>query len=131
MSFKDSKKKILSTMNSEVMTLASEDAFAVYVDDGYESVEGYTQYSQYTDDKYSMVDTNKNITMDSSQINITQEKNSQYIPFQMPRYYDGIDFGSDCFGKRFDRLYYRSISGDHRPDTGKSIPAYRSIQRIY
>lgn len=61
-------------MNSEVMTLASEDAFAVYVDDGYESVEGYTQYSQYTDDKYSMVDTNKNITMDSSQINITQEK---------------------------------------------------------
>jgi len=47
------------------------------------------------------------------------------------QYYDGIDFGSDCFGKRFDRLYYRSISGDHRPDTGKSIPAYRSIQRIY
>lgn len=94
MSFKDSKKKILSTMNSEVMTLASEDAFAVYVDDGYESVEGYTQYSQYTDDKYSMVDTNKNITMDSSQINITQEKNSQYIPFQMPRYYDGIDLSA-------------------------------------
>lgn len=94
MSFKDSKKKILSTMNSEVATLASEDDFAVYVDDGYESVEGYTQYSQYTDDKYSMVDTNKNITMDSSQINITQEKNSQYIPFQMPRYYDGIDLSA-------------------------------------
>ena len=47
------------------------------------------------------------------------------------QYYDGIDFGSDCFGKCFDRLYYRSISGDHRPDTGKSISAYRSIQRIY
>ena len=94
MSFKDSKKKILSTMNSEVMTLASEDDFAVYDDDGYESVEGYTQYSQYTDDKYSMVDTNKNITMDSSQINITQEKNSQYIPFQMPRFYDGIDLSA-------------------------------------
>ena len=94
MSFKDSKKKILSTMNSEVMTLASEDDFAVYADDGYESVEGYTQYSQYTDDKYSMVDTNKNITMDSSQINITQEKNSQYIPFQMPRFYDGIDLSA-------------------------------------
>ncbi len=94
MSFKDSKKKILSTMNSEVMALASEDDFAVYADDGYESVEGYTQYSQYTDDKYSMVDTNKNITMDSSQINITQEKNSQYIPFQMPRFYDGIDLSA-------------------------------------
>ena len=74
------------------MTLSSEnDEIAVYAGDDYEIVSGYDRYNQYTDDKYSTVDNNKNITMDSSQINITQETNSQYIPFQIPRYYDGID----------------------------------------
>lgn len=29
--------------------------------------------------------------MDDSQINLTQEDNSQFIPFEMPRYYDGVD----------------------------------------
>ena len=91
MSFKDSIKKY-NMANSNVMTLSSEnDEIAVYAGDDYEIVSGYDRYNQYTDDKYSTVDNNKNITMDSSQINITQETNSQYIPFQIPRYYDGID----------------------------------------
>lgn len=92
MSFKDTKRKAMAT-NPEIMTLASvhdNDTVAVYSDD-YRIISGYDQYSQYVDEKYSTVDTNKNITMDSSQINITQESNSQYIPFQIPRYYDGID----------------------------------------
>ena len=46
---------------------------------------------EYHDDNYSNVDQQKNITLDSSQFNITQEQNSQYIPFKMPRYYDGFD----------------------------------------
>lgn len=52
----------------------------------------YTYYNdEYTDEKISTVDENKNISLNTSQINLTQEKNSQYIPFQIPRYYDGFD----------------------------------------
>ena len=54
----------------------------------------YVWYDNYTDDKLSYIDTNKNITVDSSQINISQEENSQFIPFEMNRYYDGIDLST-------------------------------------
>ena len=60
-------------------------------DDNYTRSEKYKWYYQYSDDNYSRVDENKNIVVDSNQINITQENNSQYIPFQMARRYDGID----------------------------------------
>ena len=51
----------------------------------------YTWYDQYSDEAVSRIDKNKNITIDASQINISQEENSQFIPFEMPRYYDGFD----------------------------------------
>ena len=51
----------------------------------------YDWYEEYTDDKISSVDKNKNITVDPTQINISQEENSQFIPFEMSRYYDGYD----------------------------------------
>ena len=57
----------------------------------YESTEGNTKGRRYFDDNYSIVDEKKNIKIDPSQINLTQETNSQYIPFIMPRYFDGID----------------------------------------
>ena len=47
--------------------------------------------NEYSDDSFSVVDKNKNITLSSEQINLTQEKNSQYIPFEIARYYDGFD----------------------------------------
>lgn len=46
---------------------------------------------EYKDDNFSVVDENKNIVLNQNQINITQEQNSQYIPFKMPRRYDGFD----------------------------------------
>ena len=103
MSFKDVKRKAMAMAEApEVMTLASVDdgmaidERAVYDDEistysnDYEYVNGYSRVN-HTDERYSTIDDQKNITMDSSQINITQESNSQYIPFKMPRYYDGID----------------------------------------
>lgn len=51
----------------------------------------YAWFDEFTDDKISYVDENKDITIDNSQINISQESKSQFIPFEMPRYYDGID----------------------------------------
>ena len=51
----------------------------------------YVWYTDYTDEKMSYIDDGKNISVDSSQINISQEENAQFIPFEMNRYYDGID----------------------------------------
>lgn len=51
----------------------------------------YLYYDDYSDSVLSSVDAEKNISLDPKQVNLTQETNSQYIPFQMPRYYDGFD----------------------------------------
>lgn len=56
------------------------------------SVSAHKWYSDYTDTSYSTIDnSSKKITVDKSQVNIQQEQNSQFIPFKMARYYDGID----------------------------------------
>lgn len=80
-----------------VMTLASEDELiAAY--ESWKKPENSARYiyydDEYYDDKVSTVDGEKNITLASGQINITQEKNSQYIPFQIPRRYDGFDLAN-------------------------------------
>ena len=67
---------------------------SLLTDDSWTAIEnqGYRFYNnEYSDESYSTVDELKNISLDSKQFNITQEQNSQYIPFQMPRYYDGFD----------------------------------------
>ena len=51
----------------------------------------YKYYSEYSDNNLSTVDKNKNIILSNEQINITQENHSQYIPFEIQRYYDGFD----------------------------------------
>lgn len=102
MSFKDSK-KLATTANSAELTSIAE--LAVDTEEVYTQLNGYESYPMYRDNKYSSVDNNKNITMDISQINITQESNSQYIPFEMPRFYDGIDLSTMTISIRYaDRL---------------------------
>ena len=54
----------------------------------------YDFYEDYNDDNLSTVDKNKRIFLNPQQVNITQETNSQYIPFRMLRYYDGFDLAS-------------------------------------
>ena len=51
----------------------------------------YRWFEDYFDDKISYIDENKNITVDPSQVNISQESNSQFIPFEMMQKYDGIN----------------------------------------
>lgn len=55
---------------------------------------GYKFYTEYSDDNMSHVDNKKTISLNPNQINITQETNSQYIPFLMSRYYDGYDLSA-------------------------------------
>lgn len=105
MSFKDSKEKIITANSAQIASLTADLAESVETNDNYETVDGYDYYPQYSDNKYSTVDNNKNITMDATQINITQESNSQFIPFQIPRYYDGIDLSNMTICIRYaDRL---------------------------
>ena len=67
---------------------------------------------EYSDGNYSSVDEQKNIALDSSQFNITQEQNSQYIPFKMPRYYDGFDLKNTKLS-----IYYVNKNKDFHADT--------------
>ena len=74
--------------NSSVMTLS-----ATYSADSENWVEhrDYVKYQNFYDDDISVINDTKDITLNKKQFNITQEENSQYISFEMPRYYDGFD----------------------------------------
>ena len=64
---------------------------AISTDSLFQEHDKYEKYTQYSDAKISTIDESGNIKVDSSQINFTQEINSQFIPFEMPRFIDGID----------------------------------------
>lgn len=60
--------------------------------------ETYDRYLiQYIDEEYATVDTSKTVTVNGNQINITQEINSQVIPFQIKRYWEGVDLADKHF----------------------------------
>ena len=73
----------------------------------------YAWFDDYVDDKISYIDESKNITVDSSQVNISQEANSQFIPFEMFRRYDGIDLMEMSIS-----IHYIRSDGTH----GASVP---------
>jgi hypothetical protein len=68
----------------------------------------YVRYSAFSDDNISIINDKKDISLDGSQFNITQEENSQYIPFEMPRYYDGFDLVNTRLS-----IHYTTKSGRH------------------
>ena len=69
---------------------------------------GYTYYSSFYDDNLSVVNDKKEISLNDKQINITQEENSQFIPFEMPRYYDGYDLTKATLS-----VHYETKNGRH------------------
>ena len=103
LTFEESKKQLAQAMAAAakpaVMSMHSVDEPVMMA--AYENWEKpanasfYEYYNnEYYDDKLSTVDENKNITLSMNQINLTQETNSQYIPFQIPRFYDGFDLAN-------------------------------------
>lgn len=97
-SFEDSMKAQMSsrkapTVNTYSLTNESEPVVLSEetVEENYIRSDKYLWYEEYSDDDYSTIDGQKNIKVSTSQINLTQEENSQVIPFVMERYYDGID----------------------------------------
>lgn len=92
------------SLQNSVATVSLDDGIATYSDDdsgvtsnlpgGFtkSNIASHKWYDDYTDSSYSNINiSTKKIAVDPSQINITQEMNSQFIPFKMDRYYDGID----------------------------------------
>lgn len=78
-------------------------------DDGnWQQHNGYVYFSTFSDSNISNVDDEKNITLNRKQFNITQEENSQYIPFEMSRYYDGYDLVNAAIS-----IHYETNSGSH------------------
>lgn len=63
-------------------------------DDGWILMNRFKYYTDYDDSNVSIVDDEKNVNVNKKQVNITRESNSQYIPFEMPRFYDGFDLTS-------------------------------------
>ena len=83
----------ISTLSFDASSYVGERAVAVYSDslEGWTRSTNYLYYNEYSDDNLSNIDDEKNIILNQKQVNLTQESNSQFIPFKMNRYYDGFD----------------------------------------
>lgn len=119
LSFSDSLKKHTKVMAVEsepavvdvpLMTLEENQGFEVYAaDDGsWQQHADYVRYYNLSDDNISTINDRKEISLNDKQINITQEENSQYIPFEMSRYYDGYDLVNAVIS-----IHYETKTGVH------------------
>ena len=100
----------IGVADNSIMTLDESYGIAAYSgDDGnWQQHNSYVRYSSFSDDNISVINDTKDIALDPKQFNITQEENSQYIPFEMPRYYDGFDLVNTTLS-----IHYNTKSGRH------------------
>ena len=100
----------ISIDSPSIMTLNESYGMAAYAgDDGnWQQHTDYVYYSTFSDDNISIVSDTKDINLDGKQFNITQEENSQYIPFEMSRYYDGYDLVNAVIS-----IHYETKTGRH------------------
>lgn len=97
-------------VDNSIMTLdESCKATAYSGDDGnWQEHANYVRYSYFSDNNISIISDEKDISLNTKQFNITQEENSQYIPFEMPRYYDGFDLVNAVIS-----IHYQTQNGRH------------------
>ena len=101
---------IMTFDSPSIMTLNENYGIAAYSgDDGnWQQHTEYVRYSAFSDDNITVINDKKEIVLDANQFNITQEENSQYIPFEMPRYYDGFDLVNTVMS-----IHYTTKGGRH------------------
>lgn len=115
---------VAETDSYGIMTTEDESGMiAAYAGDSFTLDSKYRYYPEYHDDTLSKVDNLKNITLDERQINITQETNSQYIPFQMPRFYDGFDLTTTT-------LMFHFVNKNGYEDYANPVNVYYSSDKI-
>lgn len=71
----------------------------------------YRQFTSLDDSETSIISAAKEITLKGDQLNLSQESNSQYIPFEMNRKYDGIDLAEGTIS-----IHYNNAAGEHLVD---------------
>ena len=100
----------MSMSDMGVMTLDEVGGIAAYSGDGgnWQQHSDYVRYTYFSDDNISTVSDEKDISLNRKQFNITQEENSQYIPFEMNRYYDGFDLVNTIIS-----IHYQTKGGRH------------------
>lgn len=100
----------VASADASIMTLDETSAVTAYSgDDGnWQQHSDYVYYSVFSDDNLSTVSGEKDIVLNRKQFNITQEENSQYIPFEMNRYYDGFDLVNTLIS-----IHYQTKTGRH------------------
>lgn len=90
----------------------------------YEYVDGYDNANDYSDTLvFKVSQKDKSIETIKEQPLLTGEQNSQYIRFELPRYYDGIDLSE----KSIEVIY---IAPDSSGDINKVINVQRSENTI-
>lgn len=60
------------------------------IEEGFTPLDTYTQYAEYSDEHIYEIGEDRSVP-DVDQITMKGDTNSQYITFQMPRYFDGVD----------------------------------------
>lgn len=132
LSFEESKNQLASSDSgvaatsqgvSAVMAVALADTSDNTGEVVWELQDKYSVYSTYSDPDFSYVDDYKNIRMASSQTNLTQESNSQYIPFMINRYSDGVDLSDMMI-----QIHY--VNGEGKEDFVAPVNVYRSSDKI-
>ena len=110
---------IVTSANIEPTVYSREIGYddAVYAnEDWFEDKDNYRWFDDFEDNNYSIIDDRKNIALNEKQFNITQEENSQFIPFEMSRYYDGYDLL-----KAHISIHYDRSDGEHGSDSAVNV----------
>ncbi|MBR5795585.1 MAG: hypothetical protein IKY26_05535 [Erysipelotrichaceae bacterium] len=93
------------------------DEMVVYANENWtKDKNNYRWFDDFEDNNYSIIDDKKNIALNEKQFNITQEENSQFIPFEMARYYDGYDLL-----KAHISIHYDRSDGEHGADDAVNV----------
>ena len=114
LSFEESKKQALKRAETPMFASFASVATPVVMSDNFisDTTGRYAWFRDYADNNISHIDENKDISVNDAQINISQESNSQFIPFEMDRRYDGIDLKDMALSIHFttsDEQHFASV----------------------
>ena len=108
----------------EGVTLGLDDNIALADESWTRITDRYIWYDEFDDSRISIVDEMKNITLDSHQINLSQEELSQYILFEMPRRYDNFDLALNT------RIQFHYVNGSGFEDYATAVNVHYSLDKI-
>lgn len=110
LSFEESKKQVLKQAATPMPMSLANDIVETNTSEGFEKdmTGRYAWFDAYIDNNISIVDANKGISVNNAQVNISQESNSQFIPFEMDRKYDGIDLKDMALS-----IHFTTSDGQH------------------